>query len=149
MPNRQVHVAVGAVVGAATAAARATHWSSPDPTIEAIAGLVGGLLGATLPDYFEPALTPRHREVLHSVVAGGALAAATFKAWEVACRNQCREWERVVATHMPGCEERLRAERNALLWRLAAAFLVGLAAGYVSHLVLNAGTPNSIPVLFP
>lgn len=32
-------------------------------------------------------------------------------------------------------------------WRAAAGFGNGLAAGYLSHLVLDAGTPRSIPLL--
>ncbi len=35
----------------------------------------------------------------------------------------------------------------ALLWRLAAGFANGLAAGYISHLALDAVTPRSIPLL--
>lgn len=34
-----------------------------------------------------------------------------------------------------------------LLWRLAAGFANGLAAGYLSHLALDAVTPRSIPLL--
>ncbi len=34
-----------------------------------------------------------------------------------------------------------------LFWRALAAFANGLAAGYLSHLVLDAGTPRSIPLL--
>ena len=34
-----------------------------------------------------------------------------------------------------------------LFWRALADFANGLAAGYCSHLVLDAGTPRSIPLL--
>jgi hypothetical protein len=34
-----------------------------------------------------------------------------------------------------------------LMWRLAAGFANGLAAGYISHLALDAATPRSIPLL--
>jgi hypothetical protein len=34
-----------------------------------------------------------------------------------------------------------------VFWRFAAGFANGLAAGYVSHIVLDAGTPRSIPLL--
>ena len=34
-----------------------------------------------------------------------------------------------------------------LFWRALAGFVNGLAAGYISHLVLDAGTPRSIPLL--
>ncbi|PYU90685.1 MAG: hypothetical protein DMG25_16690 [Acidobacteria bacterium] len=33
------------------------------------------------------------------------------------------------------------------LWRFLAGFTNGLAAGYVSHLALDAATPRSIPLL--
>jgi hypothetical protein len=34
-----------------------------------------------------------------------------------------------------------------LMWRFAAGFTNGLAAGYVSHLAPDAATPRSIPLL--
>jgi hypothetical protein len=34
-----------------------------------------------------------------------------------------------------------------LFWRFLAGFTNGLAAGYVSHLALDAATPRSIPLL--
>jgi membrane-bound metal-dependent hydrolase YbcI (DUF457 family) len=34
-----------------------------------------------------------------------------------------------------------------MFWRFAAGFANGLAAGYVSHLALDAATPRSLPLL--
>ena len=50
VPNREVHVRVGAVAGAAYAAYRA--WNQPRPfvVVEASGGFIGGIVGGLLPD---------------------------------------------------------------------------------------------------
>lgn len=86
--------------------------------------LAGALLAGTLtrlPDVLEPAVHPNHRQFFHSVVFAGLLAAATHKVYR---------WE----PETPG-EEVARF-----------VMLVG-AAAYFIHLVLDATTPKSLPLL--
>lgn len=147
MPNRLTHILFAAPIGGVAAGLRAFSAGSQDALLDGLVGAVGGIIGGAAPDVLEPALSPNHRRVFHGAVAGGVLVLATFTSWEATCRARCVEWQRVGATHAIGCRSRSEAERNALVWRLAAAFLVGLAVGYASHLLLDAQTPNGIPFI--
>lgn len=107
-----------AVVGACCWAQEADR---QEKTIKPIAGaLVAGVL-TKLPDVLEPATHPNHRQFFHSVAFAGLLAAATHKVYR---------WQ----PETPG-EEVTRF-----------VMLVG-AAAYFIHLVLDAATPKSLPIL--
>jgi hypothetical protein len=64
MPNRDVHLPVGAVSGAAYAAYQA--WSQPGPRVfaEATGGLVGGLLAGYASHLALDSLTPSSLPIL-------------------------------------------------------------------------------------
>jgi len=80
----------------------------------------GAGIGATagvLPDLLEPATDPNHRKFFHSVVVGTAVGVGMYKA------NQSE----------------LHGDTKA------AINIAG--AGYLSHLLLDSGTPNGIPAI--
>jgi hypothetical protein len=56
---------------------------------------------------------------------------------------QTGEWTPIQRTSL----EQTWAEISEFIWTLLAGFLNGLAAGYVSHLLLDATTPRGIPFL--
>jgi hypothetical protein len=114
---------------------------------EVLGGLLGGWVGGVLPDVLEPAVDPNHRKAAHSVAAGGVLTLARLAEWQAACRSAAEAAGHRAIMHPLGSPERSRAEWDVLLWRLVAGALVGLVAGYASHLVLDAGTPRSIPLV--
>lgn len=83
-------------------------------------------------------------------------AQQTLANWASICRQnaaKCRvpqvedvptgEWLPIQRTPL----EQLWAEVGEVIWTLLAGFLNGLAAGYVSHLLLDATTPRGIPIL--
>ena len=75
---------------------------------------------AMVPDILEPALTPNHRNVAHSFVAGsGLLSFARHR-----CGADNRDWE----------------ELQKILWAAATT-------GYLSHLLADACTPRGLPLL--
>lgn len=81
-----------------------------------------GCFGACLPDLLEPPDNPSHRKVLHSMAIGGAgipfTISKTYKGdWSFASTNGDRD------------------------------FIIILSLGYLSHLVLDAGTPRGLPIL--
>lgn len=153
MPNFKTHLVAG--VGSAAAVAVVTIEDVPgDMRLFYSVGLAaGGALGGTLPDKLEPALHPHHRQVFHSltVLAGlghQALASGSYMA------NGVRSWQEEAA--------RLRAARcvsiphssewQRLFWREALYYAVigfvrGGLAGYCTHLVLDASTSFSLPLL--
>ncbi len=72
---------------------------------------------AALPDLLEPAYHPNHRSLFHSVCCGGALAYGAFGEHSERWRDEDRHAARV-----------------------------GTLA-YLSHLLLDAGTPKSLPLI--
>jgi len=133
MPGRETHTYVGVAAGIGYAAFQAKEQSPANLMVEAAGGALGGWCGGRLPDAFEPGTSSWHRSLAHSGTTGTAI---------VAMRGKLTEWEKFCR---PWQELRWKAEE--LFWRLAAGFANGLAAGYVSHLALDAGTPRSIPLL--
>jgi hypothetical protein len=145
MPRRSVHAPAGAVSGAALAAYRSRQAPTDQRIAETVGGTLGGLLGGLLPDLIEPAYTPNHRSIAHSAVAGSALTLARLAEWQAGCRTAADNALKRSILYPLGSDERSSAERDAILWRLLAGFLVGLVAGYGSHLVLDASTPRGLP----
>jgi hypothetical protein len=45
-------------------------------------------------------------------------------------------------------QERMNCEIAIIFWRLLVPFMRGIAAGYLSHLALDAATPRGIPFVF-
>ncbi len=157
MSDGKTHRLVGAGTGAVVAGFRAKQQKDHHWWAEVAGGALGGYVGGQLPDLLEPAISPWHRDVAHSCTAGGAIIAMgnALAAFEATCREnaeKCRalpmEQQGDVFVFVPADPiSRLLLSLFELLWRLAAGFANGLAAGYLSHLALDAVTPRSIPLL--
>lgn len=147
MPRRSTHAQAGVLAGVAVAAYRSRDATGDQQLAETVGGALGGLLGGLLPDILEPAKTPNHRSVAHSAVAAGTLSLARLAEWQAECRTAAEAAVQRSLAHPFGSAERGRAEWEAMLWRLLAGFLVGLVAGYGSHLMLDAATPRSLPFI--
>ena len=163
MPNRRIHRRAGRIAGAVYAGHRAKGQPVLHLAVETVAGLHGGELGALLADVLEPGRSSWHRGIAHSCAAGvGILSLGdTLVRIETFCRQRAEQkaTERRTLDMIPAGEPNafVPAPNNPLtqlflligefFWRAAAGFLNGMAAGYLSHLALDAGTPRSIPLL--
>ncbi len=147
MPKRVTHEIVGAASGAAFALFRVSDAPTSHALAEVLGGALGGWMGGALPDILEPATTPNHREVAHSVVAGGALTLARLAEWQATCRSEAKGCDARALTFALGSDARQRAEWDGLGWRFLAGLLAGFVAGYASHLMLDAVTPKGLPLL--
>jgi hypothetical protein len=165
MPNRKTHGRAGRTAGGVFAAYRAKDQSVVNFAIETVSGRFGGQIGALAADVIEPAISSYHRGPAHSCVAGAAILSLLGDAVpqiESYCRYQAdekAEQRRTVPmkpdlilpnTFVPTPNSALTQLFLAiaeLFWRALAGFMNGMAAGYLSHLVLDAGTPRSIPLL--
>jgi len=164
MADRKTHRRAGRISGAVYAAHRAKGQSVPNFLMEAAGGALGGDIGALAADWLEPATSSWHRGTAHSCAAGGLVLqmGELFASAEAYCRQQAEkkaaERKTLEATQDPAQPNLFVASPNSsldqlwlticeLFWRLAAGFVNGLSAGYISHLVLDAGTPRSIPLL--
>jgi len=146
MPCARVHSEVGMLVGGFVAFNEAAAEPLEAQILEAIGGGLGGRLGGLLPDLLEPAISSWHRGTAHSFTAAALLVDrrdAIRRAVEW-CRNQSR----ACTTRMTAAPESSMAlQLWAFLWLVIAGFLTGLAAGYVSHLALDALTPRGLPLI--
>lgn len=164
MPNRRTHRKVGRIAGGVYAAHRAKDQKVGHFITESIGGAIGGDVGAMVADWLEPAISSWHRGTAHSCAAGGLVLSLgdTLAQAEVYCRAQAElKAAQQSALEMvphptlpnmfvpaPSCVlTNLWLFVCELFWRGLAGFASGMAAGYVSHLVLDAGTPRSIPLL--
>jgi hypothetical protein len=164
MANRRTHRKVGRIAGGVCAAHRAKDQKVGHFITESIGGVVGGDFGAMIADWLEPAISSWHRGTAHSCATGGLILSLgdTLAQAEVYCRAQAEvKAAQRSAVEMvphptlpnmfvpaPGCVlTNLWLLACELFWRGLAGFANGVAAGYISHLVLDAGTPRSIPLL--
>jgi hypothetical protein len=157
MPNGRTHKFVGAGSGAVYAAYRAKEHHGPNWWIEVAGGAAGGFVGGILPDILEPAISSWHRGAAHSCAAGGGVVAAksVLTAWEKACRENAEKCRAIQALQLGNTFVPVPADPFSqllyklfeALWRFLAGFVNGFAAGYVSHLALDATSSRSIPLL--
>lgn len=149
MPGRRAHTAGGVLAGSISALCLSANQRPTCQLVEIAGGALSGGLFGRLPDILEPATSPRHRRFAHAVMPGFA---AGFPA---VCH--VGSWQR---------DLRARADRRAVLrqqtadgllslWhgfvefllRLLAGAIPGAIAGYWSHLLLDARTPNGLPLI--
>jgi hypothetical protein len=87
---------------------------------------------------------------MHSCSAayvGAATLPALVAEWQARCRDQAAHHDQAAASTAVQ-NDRIWHLACALVWRLLSGLLVGLVAGYASHLILDAVTPRSLPLLF-
>jgi hypothetical protein len=164
MPGRKTHAYVGLIAGLGYTAFQAKEQSTANFSIEAAGGAFGGWWGGQLPDVFEPATSSWHRCLAHSGTTGAAIVSARSKltGWQDYCRERAESCllKREALNMVPHPSrpdlfvaaptdqwEHFLLFMQEVLWRFAAGIANGLAAGYVSHLALDATTPRSIPLL--
>lgn len=149
MPNRNVHWPVGAVAGAGYATYMANGQRSSHVMAEVAGGVLGGIGGGLLPDYIDAPVSPCHRAEAHSValtgVAGGYLS-SQLPAWQASLRTQAERYAQMRSLAASPCAQFFYWLLE-LAFRFASGVLAGLLAGYASHLVLDALTPSSLPLL--
>src|SRR5580658_6413285 len=100
MPNRAVHLPVGAASGAGYATYHA--WGQPGPSMlaEAAGGLVGGIAGGLLPDWIDTPCSPRHRAEAHSMSITGTLGCymnQQLPQWQANLRAEAQRWAQLSA----------------------------------------------------
>lgn len=118
MPNARTHMLVGA--GVTTLAALADKEKS-EVTHNIVMSPLIGALGAKLPDMLEPALHPNHRQFFHSVSFLAAMSAGLYKVYK---------W----------------SPDDPLEKLIRGVLLLGGVA-YASHLLCDATTPKSLPLV--
>jgi LexA-binding, inner membrane-associated putative hydrolase len=156
MSDGKTHKLVGEGFGAGVAGFRAKQQRNHHYVVEVVGGALGGYVGGQLPDILEPAISSWHRDIAHSCTAGGGILALgnALAAIESACRENAQKCRALLMEQQDDAFVLVPADLISrllflfeLFWRLAAGFVNGLAAGYLSHLALDAMSPRSIPLL--
>lgn len=131
MPNRRAHLIGGGLSGVAASLATTRGEPFGDRLVEAlVAGTVGAFAGA-LPDVLEPATNCYHRRGAHTWAAGTIVTVGA-----VLLAQWLREANRKAAGQ----------DVSQPLPPFVQGLLKGAAAGYVSHLAMDAGTPMGIMI---
>jgi hypothetical protein len=115
-----------------------------------LGGLGAGYVGGALPDIFEPALHSWHRAECHSATACVGAIAATTKSVATLGRDILERAAELRARRLA-----LRPDDASRFWLglqelgLYASYgaIIGLAAGYASHVILDGGTSRGIPLI--
>lgn len=149
MPNRDVHLQVGAVSGVAYAAYHACGQPGPYILAEAAGGLVGGIGGGLLPDWIDTPCSPRHRAEAHSMSITGTVGYYVnqqLPQWQANLRAEAQRYAQLRAASTSVLPQ-IGYSALELIFRFLSGLLAGLLAGYASHLALDSLTPSSLPIL--
>jgi membrane-bound metal-dependent hydrolase YbcI (DUF457 family) len=149
MPNRDVHVIAGAMAGGGYA----LYMSQTQPRWHMVAelagGILGGIAGGIVPDRIDLPTSPRHRAEAHSVAitgVAGRVIGEYLPSWQASLRHQADRYAALRAQSTLPLEQLfLWLAENAC--RMLAGAIAGVLAGYGSHLILDALTPSSLPLI--
>ncbi len=147
MANRKTHVMAGIVSGTAVVGIRARNLAPEQLLPELAGGCLGGMLGGIVPDILEPAIHSWHRSVAHSGACGFANAALIQKcvSWQQRCRLEAQHHAQLKLVSQDDWTRFWHAVM-VFVWSLLSGFIVGVPAGYISHLVLDANSSRGIPL---
>jgi len=148
MPDYRTQVAVGAPAGIACAFFNSLNQRRFD-VAEAFGGWWGETAGAVLPDVFDPPTHPGHRAMGHGLVPVGAASlfwAGNLPSWQDSLRRQADQHyvQQVSAENPFAALGHVLAE---WFFRFLAGFVAGFGAGYISHIILDFGSPRCVPLV--
>lgn len=118
MADLKTHAVAGAVVGVGAYLIGSWFLQREISFSGTLLAGLGGIAAGCVPDLIEPALHPNHRGTFHSLTAGSLFALSGYEAFE-----------------------------NGNLDGDARITALVLVSSYVSHLILDAVTPKSIPFI--
>lgn len=148
--NGPTHRRVGALAGVATNVAFSFAEKKPIRLGHIVGGGFGGAFGGALPDILEPATTGSyHRSFFHGAAPTGGLVYGALKGLGDIRHNLEAAADDLYA-RAKGSEswvEEILLSIGAFLVDLLAGFLTGIPGGYASHVLLDATTPRSIPIV--
>lgn len=147
MPNRETHIPVALMAGGTAAFICAPDGDDSAKVLETIGGLAGAYVGGRLPDMIDLPNSPNHRSIGHGIGSAGTslcLLAERIPEIQNYFRTKATEFKSKAITDDPW--KQVSNELFAVLCLLASGAVVGLAAGYASHLALDAGTKAGLPL---
>jgi len=147
MADHQTHQNVEMLAGGSYACFRARAEDPTGALWETLGGVLGGWLGATLPDGIDPPSSPQHRSLGHGVIPAGAAGMwvlSQLTPWQEALRARA-EAHALARCELWSSEEVGWHEVMEIVCRIGSGMLAGMWAGYASHLLLDAATAPGLP----
>jgi len=146
--NRKGHTIAGAISGTGVYCADRLVRQKPIRPSQLIGAGVGGAIGGRIPDLLEPAKHSYHRSFFHGGSCATLIGTLGLKARDLSDKLDDMAQE----ITLKRCLSNNTLEK-ILLWIVAIvlAFLsgviIGLFGGYLSHIVLDASTARSVPLI--
>lgn len=149
MANHHEHLLYGAAAGAVAYFMDCNLSGREFSVAEFLGATLSGMGSAKLPDLIEPAVHPNHRSTFHSVTFS---ATALPVAWQ--WTRSKREEHLNLADKYTSLAAQAVSEQEKTIWqqkafwhKFVAGVLLGIVPGYASHLIADALTPKSLPLL--
>lgn len=120
MANAAQHATIGALTGGGTYLLMCNRHNRNQELGEFLLCVLVGILSAALPDIIEPAESPQHRQLAHSIGVGGLLTRFAL----AQCGDRNDRWD----------------DFHKILVAVAVA-------GYISHLAADGCTPKGLPLI--
>lgn len=151
MSSKKMHTTIGVMSGVGTVYSCNQYMKSQHTASDYVGAIIGGYFGARLADIIDPPTSPNHRSVGH-----GLLQNAMILKWVASNIGELRE--ECFKKAQDYKEQALMLNDNPLMsllysiiseaYLFIAGLAVGVIAGHVSHLALDATTPKFLPVIF-
>ena len=146
MPNKNIHVPVGAVTGFLSVGAMPKKWPGPY-ILEALGAVIGGLVGSQLPDIIDPPTSPRHRGKAHSI-AGAVTENALLTVAIMKLEHEIDSLYSLIEEYRyNGFEIPASLIHRLIGLRACYGFVFGFGAGWLSHLALDVCTPDGLRLI--
>ena len=144
MPNREVHQIAGAAAGSMLAGLWSKRKSGIEHPSIVVGGLLGGILGASIPDYLDPPDSPNHRGVGHSLALASAIGVGCTRALPFLITNALRAKEIADSYSEQGFAVPLLIGLRLQAALKGIGLALGIPAGVASHLLMDGDTPDGI-----
>lgn len=147
MPNRDTHIVFGALGALFYELCNDNGLQGSDKHAHNLGLLLGGAFGGMLPDIFDPATSPNHRQFAHGVLPAAAIRALAKQAYHEAYA-ELLAWAQSAPLPSSGVAGTIGTSGlHRDLRFIIAGFFLGVPRGYISHLALDAFTPRGLPML--
>lgn len=149
MANHKEHLLYGAAAGAATYVIDYTLSGREFSVAELIGATMSGMASAKLPDLIEPADHPNHRSTFHSITFSATALPVAWQ-WTQSKREEhlkLADKYAALAVQAVSEQEKQMWQQRAFWHKFVAGAILGIVPGYASHLLADAFTPKSLPLL--
>lgn len=146
--NREEHRIVGGIAGGGAVLAREMQDTGLVRIDRLFGGVLGGISGSELPDRIELPTNPNHRGTFHSA-GTGALLLYTWRDL-VYVSDELMLLRDQALSKAQGADDfwsQLLYILGGLACGVVSGMVLGMPAGYISHLALDSTTPKSLPLI--